>query len=82
MGKSVHLFNEDIVGWIQDLFVQWRVRKLTLVCPHCKTTLSRLTFERACLMPGERVLTCEECGKDYYVTLWRFEGASCRETSS
>jgi hypothetical protein len=40
------------------------------------------TLERACLMPGERVLTCEECGKDYYVTLWRFEGASCRETSS
>jgi hypothetical protein len=79
---SVHYFNEDIVGWIQDLFVQWRARKLILVCPHCKRTPSRLTFEHARFMVGEHVLTCEQCGKSSYVTLWRFEGASYHGTSS
>jgi transposase-like protein len=67
------------MGWIRDLTVQLRARNLTLVCPNCKGTPSRLSFERARFMRGEQTLTCEQCSKDSFITLWRFEGASQRQ---
>jgi hypothetical protein len=65
-----------MLGRIKKLAVQWRTRNLTLACPYCKSPSSRLTFERARFMLGEQTLTCEQCGRDSFVTLWRFEGTS------
>jgi hypothetical protein len=62
------------------LGLRWRTRNLTLVCPHCKRPPEPSVFGRVRYLPGDEKLTCQHCSQTSFVTLWRFEGASHRET--
>ena len=64
------------VNWLRILMQRREMRKLRLVCPHCKRPASDAAFQRGRHMHGDETLVCEHCHEAGNVTFWRFEGFS------